>query len=216
MFPFSFMQPSHNPLCVCREPALTLWPPTRPIFEQQENDRLGMRNEMERRMQCVNQAYQQLSLDMDMRKGTGASRQPVAGEISHQGGKEGKQNFDLSLDVSLFSPDELTVKIEGRRLIVMGKHDKKSDARDGNYFHEYREWKREAELPEDVNPAEVLCSRSSDGRLHVQAPRLALPAVTERPIPISITSAPEDGQNNNPDIEKNSEKEELENTMNVA
>ncbi|XP_075461298.1 heat shock protein 30C-like [Ascaphus truei] len=199
MFPLSHLQPSHNPLCVYREPALTLWPPTRPIFEQLENDRLGMRNEMERRMQSVNQAYQQLALDMDMDMGrrTGHIRQPVAQEISHQRGREGNKNFDLTLDVSLFSPDELTVKIEGRRLIVMGKHDKKSDARDGNYFHEYREWKREAEIPEDVNPAEVLCSRSSDGRLHVQAPRLALPAVTERPIPISITSAPEDGQKNN-------------------
>ncbi|KAG8434171.1 hypothetical protein GDO86_012518 [Hymenochirus boettgeri] len=70
----------------------------------------------------------------------------------------GRRNFQFTLDVGHFSPDELTVKTQGRRLIVMGKHDKKRDTEDGSYFHEYREWKREAELPEDVNPEQVVCS----------------------------------------------------------
>ncbi|KAG8434167.1 hypothetical protein GDO86_012514 [Hymenochirus boettgeri] len=192
MFPVSLLQPSPSPLCVCREPALTLWPATRLIFGQLEDDILTMRNDMERRMQHVNQAYRILTQDMDMRRideNRRCSIKTTEG-TSDSSDTDGKENFQLTLDVGHFSPDELTVKTQGRRLIVMGKHDKKRDNEDGSYFHEYREWKREAELPEDVNPEQVVCSLSRDGHLHIQAPRLALPTVPERPIPISINQEP--------------------------
>ncbi|KAM4703526.1 heat shock protein 30C-like [Rhinophrynus dorsalis] len=216
MFPLSLLQSSHTPLCVCREPALTLWPATRLIFGQLEDDMLSMRNEMERRMQRVNQAYQLLSQDMEMGRRICKSRQSKETEdILPKSNKEGKDHFELTLDVSHFTPDELTVKTQGRRLIVMAKHDKKSDADDGSYFHEYREWKREAELPEDVNPEEMLCSLSKDGHLHIQAPRLALPPAKERPVPINMSQSPVGGQEI-PPVAESSIAEEKENGLNCS
>ncbi|KAG8434170.1 hypothetical protein GDO86_012517 [Hymenochirus boettgeri] len=138
-----------------------------------------------RGMQHVNQAYRILTQDMDMRridKNRRCSIKTTEG-TSDSSDTDVKENFQLTLDVGHFSPDELTVKTQGRRLIVIGKHDKKGHE-DGSYFHEYREWKREAELPKMINPEQVVCSLSRDGHLHIQAPRLALPTIPERPIPI--------------------------------
>ncbi|CAH2223458.1 Hypothetical predicted protein [Pelobates cultripes] len=219
MFPISLLQPSHTPLCVCREPALTLWPATRLIFGQLEDDMLSMRNEMERRMQRVNQAYQLLSQDMNMTRRLAQSRQTgdkKSEQDSPKTDKEGKEHFELSLNVSPFSPDELTVKTEGRRLIVMGKHDQKRDTENGSYFHEYREWKREVELPEDVNPEEVLCSLSEEGQLLLQAPRLALPAAKERPIAITMNRAPVNGEGIPPVPQNSSVSGDPENGLNAS
>ncbi|KAM4652801.1 heat shock protein 30C-like [Discoglossus pictus] len=213
MFPLSLLQSSHTLLSVCREPSLTLWPATHLIFGQLEDDMLSMRNDMERRMQHINQAYQLISKDMEMRQRLGQIRQSPdkeAESISLKS-KERKGNFELTLDMRHFSPDELTVKTEGRRLIVTGKHEKKSDAGDGNYFHEYREWKRETELPEGVNPEEVLGSLSKDGQLHIQAPQMEPEAAKEREIPISISQAPEDKQESIPQAQSSNSKEEPEN-----
>ncbi|XP_069804064.1 heat shock protein 30C-like [Dendropsophus ebraccatus] len=189
MFPISLLQSWHS------EPLLTLWPVASGLlFGQLEDDMRNMRNDLERRMQRVNQAYQ--LLDMDMRRA--AQSQRPEGDSSVK--KDGKENYELTLDVSGFSPEELTVKTEGRRLIVSGKHDKKKEDEHGSYFHEYREWKREAELPEDVNPEDVLCSLSKDGRLHFEAPRRALPPAPERPIPITVTKDPVEDQQKPPKI----------------
>ncbi|XP_069803935.1 heat shock protein 30C-like [Dendropsophus ebraccatus] len=186
MFPLSLLQSWHS------EPPLTLWPVASGLlFGQLEDDMRNMRNDLERRMQRVNQAYQ--LLDMDMRRA--AQSQRPEGE-STSGWKEGKESYELSLNVSDFSPEELAVKTEGRRLIVSGKRDKKEDEH-GGYFHEYREWRREAQLPEDVNPEDVLCSLSNDGQLHFKAPRRALPPAPERPIPIAV-----EGQQSPPEIQK--------------
>ncbi|XP_071969395.1 heat shock protein 30C-like [Engystomops pustulosus] len=191
MFPLSLLQSSHSHLCACSESPLTLWPAaSQLIFGQLEDDMMNMRNDLERRMQRVNQAYQ--LLDMDMRR-RATQRRSMR--------KEGKDNYELTLDVSGFSPEELTVKTEGRRLIVSGKHDKKKMDECGGHFHEYREWRREAELPDDVNPEDVLCSLSTDGRLHFQAPRRALPPAQERPIPITVIQNPVEGQQNPPEIQ---------------
>ncbi|OCT72864.1 heat shock protein 30D-like [Xenopus laevis] len=202
MFPLSLVQPSHSPLCPCSQSALTLWPATRLIFGQLEDDILSMRNNMERRMQRVNEASRLLSKDTEMRRITDQSRQSRAPEsegTSPNSDKDGKDHFELMLNVRDFSPHELTVKTQGRRVIVIGKHERKSDTEDGNYFHEYRELKREAELPEGVNPEQVVCSLSKDGHLHIQAPRL--PPAPETPIPISSDTAPGDAQELPPDAQ---------------
>ncbi|XP_040294439.1 heat shock protein 30C-like [Bufo bufo] len=193
MFPLRLLQSSYRTICVCREPALTLWPATQLMFGLLEDDMMGMRKDMERRRQRVNQAYQLLAQDMERRADLTRSS-AAADRNPSTTGKEEKENFELTLDVSGFSPEELTVKTEGRRLIVSGKHDKKKEAENGGYFHEYREWRREAELPQDVHPEDILCSMSKDGQLHFQAPRLALPAAEERTIP--ITQSPGDGEEN--------------------
>ncbi|CAJ0966675.1 unnamed protein product [Ranitomeya imitator] len=156
------------------------------------------RNDMERRMQRVHQVYQLLAQGMGRR--TDLSRSSAATDKNTSTtGNEGKENFELSLDVSGFSPEELTVRTEGRRLIVSGKYDKKKETENGDYFNEYKEWKRKAELPQDVSPQDIVCSLSKDDQLHFLAPRLALPAAEKRSIP--ITQSPGDGQLSPPEIQ---------------
>ncbi|XP_069608513.1 heat shock protein 30C-like [Ranitomeya imitator] len=191
MFPLSVLRSSYSPLCVCREPALTNWPAAQLMFGLLDDD-------MTRRMQRVHQVYQLLAQGMGRTADLSRSSAATDKNTSTTG-NEGKENFELSLDVSGFSPEELTVRTEGRRLIVSGKYDKKKETENGGYFHEYKEWKREAELPQDVSPEDVVCSLSKDGQLHFLAPRLALPAAEERSIP--ITQSPGDGQLSPPEIQ---------------
>nr|DBA16591.1 TPA: hypothetical protein GDO54_003970 [Pyxicephalus adspersus] len=99
--------------------------------------------------------------------------------------RQWKGDFELSLDVDRIPPEELTVKAEGRKLIVVGQHNEKKETPDGGIVEEHREWHREADLPEDVNPRDVLCSMSRDGRLHFRAPRLAQPEAKYRIMPVN-------------------------------
>ncbi|XP_059494712.1 heat shock protein 30-like [Stegostoma tigrinum] len=96
--------------------------------------------------------------------------------------------FSVSLNVQHFSPEELRVKVFGRKVLVTGKHEKKCDDGSGSYSYKYEEFRREFQLPEDVDAEALQCCLSQDGRLKVQAPSLALPAVNERTVPINITS----------------------------
>uniref|UniRef100_A0A8C5F1I6 SHSP domain-containing protein n=1 Tax=Gopherus evgoodei TaxID=1825980 RepID=A0A8C5F1I6_9SAUR len=95
------------------------------------------------------------------------------------------QQSPLSMDVSGFSPAELMVRVDGRKLTVTGKHEKKTESEAGVRSQEYREIRRETLLPEDVNVQAVLCSLSQDGQLCIEAPRLALPPAQGRDIPIT-------------------------------
>ncbi|CAI9596935.1 unnamed protein product [Staurois parvus] len=144
-----------------------------------------MQNDVERRMQWMQGAYQIPPHHLNLGQRAIQNGPPATPrEMLLSRRLNGNGNFELSLDVDQVPPEELTVKTEGRKLIVTGKHDKKREAEDGRIVHEHREWHREAELPEDVNPKDVLCSMSRDGRLHFQAPRLALPAAEHRIVPL--------------------------------
>uniref|UniRef100_A0A8C3SI46 SHSP domain-containing protein n=1 Tax=Chelydra serpentina TaxID=8475 RepID=A0A8C3SI46_CHESE len=113
---------------------------------------------------------------------------PSRARQSSQSLAEGK--YQLSMDVSGFSPAELLVRLDGRKLTVTGKHEKKTESEAGVCSREYREICRETLLPEDVNVQDVLCSLSQDGQLCIEAPHLALPAAEGRAVPISICPGP--------------------------
>uniref|UniRef100_A0A8C3S319 SHSP domain-containing protein n=1 Tax=Chelydra serpentina TaxID=8475 RepID=A0A8C3S319_CHESE len=125
--------------------------------------------------------------------GEGEGRRP---RQSHQSLAEGK--YQLSMDVSGFSPAELLVRLDGRKLTVTGKHEKKTESEAGVCSREYREIRRETLLPEDVNVQDVLCSLSQDGQLCIEAPHLALPAAEGRAVPISICPGVKAGEGNLP------------------
>nr|QCY50178.1 heat shock protein 30-2 [Pelophylax bergeri] len=218
MFPLSLLQSSHSPVYVYRQPELPHWTATHLILRQLEDDMVSVSGDMERRMQRLHQAYQLLANDPDMRRGRVAqSGHPAAPQHKFPSeGKDGKENFELSLDVSPFSPEELTVRTEGRRLIMAAKSDKKRETENSGFFQEYREWRREAELPEDVNPEEVLCSMSKDGRLHFWAPRLALPSAQDRTITITMEQSPGEGQESNPENQNHRGQQEQDQPQNSS
>nr|XP_033775498.1 heat shock protein 30C-like [Geotrypetes seraphini] len=189
---FRVLEPSFNPLCTCRKPV----PDTLSICQQLKEELFSHLKEMEKRQHLVNVVHQILSKETEGRGKPAENRVCPDKEAaqSRSGMPRGEEEkFQLSLDVSQFSPEELMVKTEGRKLIAMAKHEKKRQAEDGSCLHEYRELRREAELPEDVNPEAVLCFLSKEGQLHIEAPRLALPAAKERAIPIHISHSPEEG-----------------------
>uniref|UniRef100_A0A8C3I1U8 SHSP domain-containing protein n=1 Tax=Chrysemys picta bellii TaxID=8478 RepID=A0A8C3I1U8_CHRPI len=93
-------------------------------------------------------------------------------------------------------PAELMVRVDGRKLTVTGKQEKKTASEAGACSHEYREIRRETLLPEDVNVEAVLCSLSQDGQLCIEVPHLALPAAEGRAIPVTVCQGVKAGEGN--------------------
>ncbi|XP_073459298.1 heat shock protein 30D-like [Aquarana catesbeiana] len=157
------------------------------LHQQLQDDLQRMQYDVERRMEWMQRECQIPPHHLDLGQRAIQSRRlstPRGMLLSRRWNGNGNGNFELSLDVDQVPPGALTVKTEGRKLIVTAKHDEKKETADGRIVHEHRELHREAELPEDVNPKDVLCSMSRDGRLHFQAPRMALPAAENRIIPL--------------------------------
>ncbi|XP_033012051.1 polycystic kidney disease protein 1-like 3 [Lacerta agilis] len=98
--------------------------------------------------------------------------------------QENNITYQLCLDMHGFLAEELTVKMDGRKLTVSGKHKKKTRSQDDCAFHDCREVLREVLLPEDANLDAVTCTLSHDGKLCFQVPRQAAtaPKVTDIPV----------------------------------
>lgn len=96
-------------------------------------------------------------------------------------------HYQFSVDVSGYAPEELSVKLEGRKVTVCGRRDQKTEAADGCVSRDYREVRKELRLPPDANLDAVTCMFSPEaGCLCIEAPRVAPPASPERTIPISV------------------------------
>lgn len=76
-------------------------------------------------------------------------------------------DFRVSLDVSHFFPEELSVKTKGSKVVVHGRHEEQRDEQ--GYIE--REFTRTYLLPDDVDPETVRSSLSGNGRLCIEAPR---------------------------------------------
>lgn len=96
--------------------------------------------------------------------------------------KSEKDQFQISLDVQHFAPDDLTVKTADGYIVIEGKHEEKEDE------HGYisRQFSRRYALPEGVNPESVTSQLSADGVLTVKAPRKMVEG-NERVVPITQT-----------------------------
>ncbi|XP_072927663.1 heat shock protein beta-11-like [Hemitrygon akajei] len=190
-------RPSH-PSCLCQQPGNTPWPSlfTRvdpfelTAWKQIEQMRKGM-NFIDRAVEGVaKQSWNESAI----------IQRPGADHQGDQGGSVDKSggNFSVSLDVSRFSPEELKVKVLGRKVLVTGKYEKKSDDGSGSYSYRLEEFRREFQLPEGVDAESVKCCLTQDGVLKVQAPRLALTAVDERIVPINSESDTASSPRQNP------------------
>lgn len=104
----------------------------------------------------------------------------------------GKDGFQVSLDVSQFKPNEITVKILDNILVIEGKHDERSLEDNGTVSrHFVRKWI----LPEDkIDVAQLQSSLSSDGVLTMIAPKLKIDTDSskERIIPLNHTGPAKD------------------------
>ncbi|XP_034482476.1 heat shock protein 26 [Drosophila innubila] len=79
----------------------------------------------------------------------------------------GKDGFQVCMDVTQFSPNELTVKVVDKSIVVEGKHEERED--DHGYIS--RHFVRRYALPEGYEADKVMSSLSSDGVLTVNVPK---------------------------------------------
>ncbi|XP_018793665.1 PREDICTED: protein lethal(2)essential for life [Bactrocera latifrons] len=94
------------------------------------------------------------------------------------------EKFEVILDVQQFTPNEITVKVTDKFVLVEGKHEERQD----EHGFVSRQFSRRYLLPNDINPDNVTSSLSSDGLLTITAPMKKLPPpATERVVPISQT-----------------------------
>uniref|UniRef100_A0A8C4YJM7 SHSP domain-containing protein n=1 Tax=Gopherus evgoodei TaxID=1825980 RepID=A0A8C4YJM7_9SAUR len=173
-------------------PHLRLGPGPHSLWDQLVGDVQTHLDEMERMRHSLLLAYPLLCGEAEGSRTPRQSSQTLAEGAGKEPGSQaqGKERYQLSMDVSGFSPAELMVRVDGRKLTVTGKHEKKTESEAGVRSHEHREIRRETLLPEDVNVQAVLCSLSQDGQLCIEAPRLALPAAQGRDVPISRETPP--------------------------
>ncbi|RCN50115.1 Hsp20/alpha crystallin family protein, partial [Ancylostoma caninum] len=80
--------------------------------------------------------------------------------------KEDENKMEISLNVSKYKPEELTVNLDGRTLTIEGKQEVNKD---GEYS--MRTFKRQLELPEDIAMDSIKSSLSEDGQLFIEAPK---------------------------------------------
>uniref|UniRef100_H3A7X7 SHSP domain-containing protein n=2 Tax=Latimeria chalumnae TaxID=7897 RepID=H3A7X7_LATCH len=196
MLRFSALQPSFDDsLRVFQEPLFRFWPVTETTLEKLEADILKHRQEMKSK-EFLNKIHQLLSSRIANKGEIAESSQAQAKGAKAPSGEKLRRDsdgFSLSLDVSQFSPEELSVKVAGEKVTVMGKHEKKTED-EGFHSYKYEEFRRDFELPEDVNPDALSCCLSEAGQLWIKAPLLALPPLNERDIPISTSTDTMNGQ----------------------
>ena len=76
--------------------------------------------------------------------------------------------FRIAVDIGAeFEPGDLTVKTVDRKLVVHARHEEKTPGRTS-----CREFNREFDLPDAVDPQTVTASMEPGGRLVIEAPLL--------------------------------------------
>ncbi|XP_031836308.1 protein lethal(2)essential for life [Nomia melanderi] len=101
--------------------------------------------------------------------------------------KADKDKFQVVLDVQQFKPEEISVKVVDKAVVVEGKHEEKQD----EHGWISRQFTRKYIIPEQCDINEVTSSLSSDGVLSITAPRKDQPKPqSERAITIEQTGKP--------------------------
>ncbi|XP_051536987.1 heat shock protein beta-11-like [Myxocyprinus asiaticus] len=178
----STFQPHLSPFMDFHWPVRSLWPETRPLFFQIEQEMMRHMQEMRHNLEFMERLHQRIFDEIDH-----VSPMTTFKPISFQLGKEGNQ-YALTLDTKDFSPEELSVKQVGRKLRVSGKTEKKQEDGKGSYSYKCQEFRQEFDLPEGVSPEAVTCALRN-GQLQIQAPKEATSTGNERVIPITYTPA---------------------------
>ncbi|KAK2827396.1 hypothetical protein Q7C36_018322 [Tachysurus vachellii] len=175
-------QPSFSPMMDFHWPVRSLWPETRPLFFQIEQEMMRHMQEMRHNLEFMERIHRRIFDEIDF-----TSPSAVFKPISFQLGKENNR-FTITLDTNDFSPEELSVKQVGKKLRVSGKSEKKQDDGKGSYSYRCQEFRQEFDLPDGVKPESVTCSLN-DGQLQIQAPKETSAGANERVIPIAYSPA---------------------------
>ena len=112
------------------------------------------------------------------------------------------KKFEVKLDVTNFTPEEITVKVKGNDLLVEGKHEEKQD----KYGHGYvsRQFTRRYTLPDDVDLEQLSSSFDGQGKtLTIQALKKKIQLDgSERVIPITVEEKEQSKEIGDEDVER--------------
>ncbi|XP_043259441.1 protein lethal(2)essential for life-like [Colletes gigas] len=117
-----------------------------------------------------------------------------------------KDKFQVTLDVQQFAPEEVTVKVSGKNVIVEGKHEEKQD----EHGWISRQFVRKYHIPEQCDIDRLESKLSSDGVLTITCPRKQPEpdAKNERIIKIQATGQPALRDDSKP-VEKQKEEKQV-------
>ncbi|XP_064380846.1 heat shock protein beta-11-like [Dromaius novaehollandiae] len=160
--------------------ARTLWPSAEAIFTE-------LQQEMEKAREFMSGFEQLLSSQGssagDRAQSSSTAMTPASGD-----------GFSVCQDVKDFAPEQLSVKVVGRKVMLVGQKETQSTDEKGSFSYKYEVLKREWDVPKDVDAEALTCSLSAEGQLRIEAPKRALPAAPERNVPIEVSpAAPQPG-----------------------
>ena len=91
-----------------------------------------------------------------------------------KGGDDNDEKFKVFLDVQHYKPDEIKMKVDGDKLLVKGKHHKKSE-----YGFESSEFERAYTIPSDVDVKGFTSKINDAGLLEIEAPKIKQDAIQQ-------------------------------------
>ncbi|XP_066593957.1 protein lethal(2)essential for life-like [Prorops nasuta] len=98
-----------------------------------------------------------------------------------------KNKFEVTLDVQQFEPEEISIKVVDKSVVIEGKHEEKQD----EHGWISRQFTRKYLVPEQCDIEQLKSTLSSDGVLTIYAPRKEVEAQKkERVIQIQTTGQP--------------------------
>lgn len=98
------------------------------------------------------------------------------------------KNFERTIDVASFEPEEISVKLVERDVVVEGKHEERED----EHGFISRQFKRRFTIPEEFDTETLTSSLSKEGKMTIKALKLRPIETKERIIPIKRISSDED------------------------
>lgn len=104
----------------------------------------------------------------------------------HQAPIHSEDGYHVTLDVIHYTPSEITVKIQGNKIMVQGKHEEKED----EHGHIERSFCRKYTIPKEYEPKDATTTLSSDGFLTIKVPLPNSKNAEERVLNIQSTGAP--------------------------
>lgn len=96
--------------------------------------------------------------------------------------KAASDDFQVSVDVKSFNPEEINVKVKDREIIVEGKHEERQD--ETGFVS--RQFTRRFVLPQEFDPDTISTFLNAEGKMTIKAvkPQPAAVETNERVIPI--------------------------------
>ncbi|KAM4623176.1 heat shock protein beta-11-like [Discoglossus pictus] len=184
-------KPSPDLLSLLLQP---LWPVSGDLFSGMEQDMIRTVGEIKDTMRQMGLFHQKLLQEMSLHQD---KTLPVQSQSQTTDG-----GFLLCLGEEDFSPQELTVKLLGRKLLVTGAKESKSEDGKGSFSYKCQIFRKESDLPQGVRAEELRCTVTPEGQLRIEAPHVASSSGQERTVPIQLAPAPESAQSPEKSVER--------------